>query len=188
MVVVILAAEVRPVTGESRASAHPLLRWPRHLWTDEADVRRQLGAAGLARLQAQVQASEVKHLGELRLCIEGGLSWQDLRQKQTARSRALHLFSTLQVWDTEHNNGVLIYLLLADHRIEILADRGIMARAGHEPWAHIAQQLAASLRGGQFEQGLGHAIEAVTQLLALHFPVDPGRDNPNELPNKVVVI
>ena len=176
------------MTGESGVSAHPLLRWPRHLWTDEADVRRQLGAAGLNRLQAQVRASEVQHLGELRLCIEGGLSWQDLKDGQTARSRALHLFSTLRVWDTEHNNGVLIYLLLADHRIEILADRGIMARAGHQPWAHIAQQLAVSLHNGQFEQGLSHAIEAVTQLLAAHFPADPDRDNPNELPDKVVVI
>ncbi|MBC7701577.1 TPM domain-containing protein [Aquabacterium sp.] len=176
------------MTGKSRASAHPLLRWPRHLWTDEADVRRQLGAAGLKRLQAQVRASEVQHLGELRLCIEGGLSWQDLTGGQTARSRALHLFSTLRVWDTEHNNGVLIYLLLADHRIEILADRGIMARAGHEHWAHIAQQLAASLHDGQFEQGLSQAIASVTQLLAAHFPVDPEQDNPNELPDRVVVI
>ncbi|MDI1259721.1 TPM domain-containing protein [Aquabacterium sp.] len=151
-------------------------------------MRRQLGVAGLNRLQAQVRASEVQHLGELRLCIEGGLSWQDLKDGQTARSRALHLFSTLRVWDTEHNNGVLIYLLLADHRIEILADRGIIARAGHEPWAHIAQHLATSLHDGQFEHGLSQAISTVTHLLATHFPVDHDRDNPNELPDKVVVI
>ncbi|MBA4110736.1 MAG: hypothetical protein C0487_14215 [Leptothrix sp. (in: Bacteria)] len=155
---------------------------------DEDHARRRLSAAGLARLQAQVKASEARHLGELRLCIEGGLSWPDLWQKQTARSRALNLFSTLRAWDTEHNNGVLIYLLLADRRIEILADRGIMARAGHEPWAHIAQQLAASLHDGHFEQGLSQAIDAVTQLLVVHFPVDPDRGNPNELPDKVVVI
>jgi uncharacterized membrane protein len=147
-----------------------------------------LGSAGLERLQAQVRASEMQHLGELRVCIEGGLGWQDLKDGQSARSRALHLFSTLRIWDTEHNNGVLIYLLWADHRIEILADRGIMARAGHEPWAHIAQQLATSLQNGQFEQGLSHAIEAVTQLLATHFPAVPHGDNPNELPDQVVVL
>jgi uncharacterized membrane protein len=124
----------------------------------------------------------------LRLCIEGGLGWQGLRQGHTARSRALELFSTLRVWDTEHNNGVLIYLLLADRRIEILADRGIMSRAGHEPWAHIAQQLSAHLHEGRFEQGLSQAVEAVTQLLAVHFPVDGAQDNPNELPDGVVVI
>ena len=151
-------------------------------------MRRQLSTAGLARLQAQVASSETKHLGELRLCIEGGLSWPDLLQKQTARTRALHLFSTLHVWDTAHNNGVLIYLLLADRRIEILADRGIMSRVGHEPWSHIAQQLGQRLRDGQFEQGLSHAIEAVTELLTVHFPADPDQANPNELPDKVVVI
>ncbi|RZL00162.1 MAG: TPM domain-containing protein [Rubrivivax sp.] len=155
---------------------------------DEGDVHRQLGKAGLARLHAQVSASETRHLGELRLCIEGGLGWQDLLQKQTARTRALHLFSTLRVWDTEHNNGVLIYLLLADRRIEILADRGIMARVGPEPWAHIAHELATRLRHGQFEQGLSHSIEAVTQLLSLHFPATSDKDNPNELPDQVVVI
>lgn len=155
---------------------------------DEDDVHRQLGKPGLARLHELVKASETRHLGELRLCIEGGLDWQALRQKQTARTRALQLFSTLRVWDTEHNNGVLIYLLLADRRIEILADRGIMARAGHEPWAHIAQDLARQLHEGHFEEGLGQAIEAVTQLLTQHFPADPDQDNPNELPDKVVVI
>ncbi|RZI81806.1 MAG: TPM domain-containing protein, partial [Rubrivivax sp.] len=108
--------------------------------------------------------------------------------KHTARSRALHLFSTLRVWDTEHNNGVLIYLLLADRRIEILADRGIMSRVGPEPWSHIAQQLAASLHEGQFEQGLSQAIEAVTHLLAVHFPAHQGQDNPNQLPDDVVVM
>jgi len=172
--------EEPPVTGS--------LRWLKHLWTDEADVRRRVGAAGLARLQARVRDSETQHLGELRVCIEGGLSWQDLRQGQTARSRALHLFSTLRVWDTQHNSGVLIYLLLAERRIEILADRGIMARVGDAPWSHIAQQLAASLRTGQFEQGLSQAIDAVTQLLKLHFPADGRQDKPNELPDGVVVI
>jgi uncharacterized membrane protein len=155
---------------------------------DDDAVRRRIGSAGLERLHAQVQASETRHLGELRLCVEGGLGWQDLRQKTTARQRALHLFSTLHVWDTEHNNGVLIYLLLAEHRIEILADRGIMDRAGAEVWPEIAQQLGAQLREGHFEQGLGQAIEAVTQVLATHFPADPDKGNPNELPDHVVVI
>lgn len=178
------------MTGEpdNGGALHALMRWVRHLWTDEGDVRRRIGKAGLMRLQEQVRASEVQHLGELRLCIEGGLRWQDLQQKQTARTRALHLFSTLRVWDTEYNNGVLIYLLLADRRIEVLADRGIMDRVGHEPWAHITQQLAASLHEGRFEQGLSQAIEAVTRLLSAHFPAEAGQANANELPDGVVVI
>jgi hypothetical protein len=185
-VAAILAAGEHPVTGDTYKRS--LWRWAQHLWLDEGDVRRQLGAAGLQRLQAQVQASELQHLGELRLCIEGGLGWSELWQGQTARTRALHLFSTLRVWDTEHNNGVLIYLLLADHRIEILADRGIMDRVGHAPWADIAQQLSAHLREGRFEQGLSQAVEAVTQMLAVHFPVKAGQDNPNELPDGIVVL
>ncbi len=155
---------------------------------DDDTVRHQIGTAGLDRLQAQVQASETRHLGELRLCVEGGLGWQGLRQKISARERALHLFSTLRVWDTEHNNGVLIYLLLAEHRIEILADRGIMDRVGADAWSHIAQQLGARLREGHFEEGLSQAIEAVTRLLTEHFPAKPQGDNPNELPDTVVVI
>jgi len=146
------------------------MRWIRHLWMDDDAVRRRIGADGLARLHAQVQSSETRHLGELRVCVEGGLGWPDLWQKTTSRQRALHLFSALQVWDTEHNNGVLIYLLLAEHRIEILADRGIMGRVGAEVWSRVAQQLGARLRDGHFEQGLSQAIEAVTQLLAEHFP------------------
>jgi hypothetical protein len=186
--VAILAVEGLPVAGEHAPSGNALLRWLRHLWMDEDSVRRQIGTAGLERLHAQVQASETRHLGELRLCIEGGLGWEDLRNRTSARERALHLFSTLHVWDTQHNNGVLIYLLLADRRIEILADRGITGRVSTDAWPHIAQQLGAQLREGRFEQGLTQAIEAVTQLLTTHFPVDPDRDNPNELPDQVVVI
>jgi len=174
------------VTGDT--SKRSLWRWARHLWLDASDVRRQLGAAGLLRLQAQVQASELLHLGELRLCIESGLGWPQLWQGQSARTRALHLFSTLRVWDTEYNNGVLIYLLLADRRIEILADRGIMERVGHEPWTAIAQQLSTDLHEGRFEQGVSLAVSAVTQLLATHFPVEAGQVNPNELPDGVVVL
>ncbi len=167
---------------------NPMLRWARHLWMDQDDVRRQLGLQGLQRLQAHVRASETGHTGEVRLCIEGGLPWSALMQGQSARSRALDLFSSLRVWDTEHNNGVLIYLLLADHRIEILADRGIMQRVGQAPWDALARQLAASLQAHQFEQGLMHAVEGVSRLLVTHFPWDGDTPNPNELPDAVVVV
>ncbi|MDE2402345.1 MAG: TPM domain-containing protein [Burkholderiales bacterium] len=167
---------------------NPFLRWARHFWMDQGHARRQLSPAGLRQLEERVRASEARHTGELRLCVEGGLHWQALWQGQTARTRALDMFSALRVWDTEHNNGVLIYLLLADHHIEILADRGIMNRVAPQAWSAIAKHLSATLRAGQFEQGLNEAVDAVTDLLVTHFPADAAVGHPNELPDQVVVI
>jgi len=90
------------------------------------------------------------------------------------------------VWDTEHNNGVLIYLLLAEHAIEIVADRGLARHAGPEQWRAIVQGMSEAFRAGRYEEGLRQAVDAVTALQVRHFPVD-GRDNPNELPDEPVL-
>ncbi|KGM39689.1 membrane protein [Aquabacterium sp. NJ1] len=164
-----------------------LARWARHIWLDAADTRRLLGAAGLQRLEQAVRDSEARHMGELRVCVEAGLSAGALWRGISSRARAIELFSQLRVWDTEHNNGVLIYLLLAERRIEILADRGLHIRTDSAVWHGITQQLSASLQSGQYEAGLTQAITAVSELLRQHFPLS-GRPNPNELPDAVVLI
>jgi uncharacterized membrane protein len=164
-----------------------LTRWARHLWLDANDTRRLLTDAGLQRLEAAVVASEARHLGELRVCIEAGLPIADLRHGTTPRQRATALFSHLRVWDTAHNNGVLIYLLLADRRLEILADRGLHERAHPDAWQALSQRLSAALREGQYEAGLAQAIAEVGELLRTHFPLQ-GQANPNELPNAIVLI
>ncbi len=165
-----------------------LTRWARHLWLDAADAQRLLTREGLHRLEQAVKHSEARHLGELRLCVEAGLPPSALWQGITPRQRAVALFSHLRVWDTEHNNGVLIYLLLAERRIEILADRGLHARVPQATWADMAQRLSAALQAGQFEQGLMQAVQEVGTLLRQHFPRDARQTNPNELPDAVVLL
>ena len=165
-----------------------LTRWARHLWLDAADARRTLTPAGLQRLEQAVKDSESRHLGELRLCVEAGLPMAALWRGVSPRSRAIDLFSQLRVWDTEHNNGVLIYLQLADRRIEILADRGLHARATASEWQAIADSLSTALQAGRFEQGLLDAIQQVGALLKQHYPATPHHPRPNELPDAVALI
>ena len=165
-----------------------LIRWARHLWLDAADARRILTVPGLARLERAVQASEARHMGELRLCIEAGMGALTLSRGVSPRQRAISLFSQLRVWDTEHNNGVLIYLLLAERRIEILADRGLQKHIPNETWQAITAALAVSLQADQYEAGLTAAVSEVGKLLRQHFPCDGPQPNANELPDAVVLI
>jgi uncharacterized membrane protein len=165
-----------------------LARLWRHRWTDEADVRRALPADLLDRLTRRVSASERRHTGEIRLCVEAGLPLSYLWRDAPARERAIMLFGKLRVWDTEHNNGVLIYLLLAEHAIEIVADRGIDARVDAAQWAALAQRMGAAFREGRFEDGLTQALEEVSALLVAHFPLAEGQPDRNELPDAPVVL
>ena len=160
-----------------------LLRILKHRWLDERDTARALGAGALQRLEARVHASETRHSGEIRLCVEAGLPLSYLWQGLGARERAVTMFGKLRVWDTEHNNGVLIYLLLAEHRIEIVADRGLNRFVDAAQWQAIMATMRGAFRSGQFEAGLNDAIAAVDALLAKHFALAPGAANVNELPD-----
>ena len=165
-----------------------LLRIFKHRSYDEADVRRVLDDGALKRLEARVHDSEKEHSGEIRLCIEAGLPTSYLWKRLSVRDRAIAMFGKLRVWDTEHNNGVLIYLLLAEHAIEIVADRGLNAYVNHEQWQSIVQGMREAFRVGRFEEGLNAAVDAVDALLTRHFPITEGAVNPNELPNPPVVL
>ena len=163
------------------------LRLLRHRWLDEGDARRALGPGALARIEQRVRASERRHGGEIRVCVEAGLPLSYLWRGLSARQRAVTLFGKLRVWDTEHNNGVLIYLLLAEHRIEIVADRGLNRHVDAAAWQAIVDGMSAAFRAGRFEEGLNAAIDAVDALLRRHFPLAPGAVNPNELPDAPLV-
>ncbi|HMN22653.1 MAG TPA: TPM domain-containing protein [Ottowia sp.] len=167
----------------------------RHLWLDERDARRAVPPALAERLRERVAASERRHSGQLRICVEGGLPpsylWRHLRWRvpmpKLVHQRALMLFSRLHVWDTEHNNGVLIYLLLAERRIELVADRAVARRVDAQAWSALVRDLGEALHHGRFEQGLLQAVDGVTELLAPHFrPADDG-PRPNELPDEPVL-
>jgi uncharacterized membrane protein len=162
-------------------------RWARilkHRWLDETDTARALNAAALQRLEARVAASERHHSGEIRLCVEAGLPLSYLWRGATARQRALTMFGKLRVWDTEHNNGVLIYLLLAEHAIEIVADRGLSRHVPQAHWDSLVAGMRQAFGSGRFEEGLMQAIGAVDTLLLRHYPLGDEQHNPNELPDR----
>ena len=163
------------------------MRWIRHLFLDYFALRSAFPDASLAAIERGVAAQESRHRGELRVAIEGGLPIQALLSGRTAHERAFEHFVRLRIWDTEDNAGVLIYLLLADRRVEIVADRGIDARVGNTAWETICGAMQREFAAGRFEPGVLAGLGSVSDLLALHFPARPG-DNPNELPDSPAVL
>ena len=162
---------------------HWIARLFRHRMLDEGDARRMLDSGALARIEARVAESEKRHSGEIRVAVEAGLPLGYLRRNATARERAIAMFGKLGVWDTERNNGVLIYLLLAERAIEIVADRGLGRHVGAAEWAEIARSMQGAFHDGDFAGGLLRAIDAVDALLVHHFPRQPGETDVNELPD-----
>lgn len=163
-----------------------LIRVLRHLLMPHWRTRLAFPAHTLRAIETAVGVCEATHAGQIRLAVEGALHPLALLRGQTARDRALEVFSQLRVWDTEHNNGVLIYLLLADRDVEIIADRGVHARVGGQGWEIICRQMEAAFRDGKFEEGVVNGIHAVGAHLARHYPSE-GKDK-NELADGPVVL
>jgi uncharacterized membrane protein len=161
-------------------------RITRHLVEHHWRARRVFPPKVLDRIEQAIKAGEATHSGQLRFVVEGALDGRPLFRNHSARQRALDIFSHLRIWDTAHNNGVLIYLLLADRDVEIVADRGIDARVGREGWEKICREMEAEFRAGRFEAGVIKGIQAVSIELARYFP--PTGPHPNELSDKPVVI
>lgn len=168
----------------------------KHLWLDEDDSRRAIPPEVLERIRARVALSETLNGGEIRICVEAALPLSQLWQvgarhslQQVIRARARTLFGALGVWDTAQNNGVLIYLLLAEHAIELVADRGLNERIDDAQWAVLVARMGDTFRLGRYEDGLTQAIDEVSAVLTRHFampggaPSGPGPHNPNELPD-----
>jgi uncharacterized membrane protein len=158
----------------------------KHLLEHRWRVRRIFPPKVLAAIERAIKAGEATHSGQVRFVVEGALDGKPLFRNQPARERALDIFSHLRIWDTAHNSGVLIYLLLADRDVEIIADRGIDARVGAVGWERICRAMETDFRAGNFEAGIIKGIEAVSKQLATHFPKHGG--NTNELPDAPVVI
>ncbi|QOJ23391.1 MAG: TPM domain-containing protein [Gammaproteobacteria bacterium] len=159
----------------------------RHLLTGHLTQRRVFPATSLAAIEYAIQQSEKKHGGEICFAVEAALNTIPLLKNQTARQRAIEVFSQLRVWDTEQNNGVLIYLLLADRTVEIIADRGIHAKVSQSEWENICRAMESAFRQQQFEAGVIAGIDAIGTHLQKYYPFDPGKDL-NELTNKPVVL
>jgi uncharacterized membrane protein len=163
------------------------MRWIKHLFLDHLALSRAFPRAILAAIGRAVGEQEKRHRGEMRVVIEGGLPLPALVAGRTARERAIELFAHLRVWDTENNAGVLIYLLLADRRVEIVADRGIHACVGDTAWETICGAMQQEFAAGRFEAGTLGGLASVSDLLAQHFPPKAG-GNPNELPDAPIVL
>ncbi|MBY0439708.1 MAG: TPM domain-containing protein [Burkholderiales bacterium] len=158
----------------------------RHLFTSARSVRQAFPDASLARIEQAIAGTEALHGGQVCFAIEAALDGPALWAGQPASERAVELFGQLRVWDTERNNGVLIYLLWADRDVEIVADRGIHSRVGAEGWEAVCRQMEAAFREGRFEAGALAGIEAVGALLSAHYPGD-GLPR-NEVPDRPVLL
>lgn len=158
----------------------------RHLLYLPLSARRAFPPRALAAIEEAIRACEQTHRGEIRFAVEGSLGLIPLLRGQSARQRALEIFSALRVWDTEHNNGVLVYLLLADRDVEIIADRGVHRLVGDAAWEAVCRDMERAFRAGRFEAGVTGGIQAIGGLLASGYP--SGAGHPNELPDQPVVL
>lgn len=135
----------------------------------------------LAAIEAAVHAGESGHSAEIRFAIETALDFRQLWSGTSVRERAIEVFTQLRVWDTARNNGVLIYLLLADRDIEIVADRGFDGRVGAAEWQQVCRSMENEFRAGRFEAGALAGVRQVSMIMARHFPLQDG--DRNELAN-----
>lgn len=169
---------------------HPLIRFFKHLLNhvliSRWQVRKHFPQASLRKIEAAITASETTHAGQIRFVVETNLHPLQIIRAKTPKQRALDLFSLLNIWDTEQNNGVLIYLLLADRDVEIVADRGIHQHVGNQGWENICTMMEKHFRAGEFEAGVLQGIQQITQALSQCFP--PTLKQKNELSNRPLVL
>ena len=163
------------------------MRALRHLFATQLGTRRRFSTDVLVAIEAAIAAVESRTSGEIRFAVETALDIADLRQDKPLRERAQEVFSELGAWDTELRNGVLIYVLMADRDVEIVADRGAAQRIGQEDWEGVCRLMEAQFREKRFCEGSLAGVEAVGRLLERHFPAPPGH-NRDELPNQPALL
>ncbi|ADE11753.1 TPM domain-containing protein [Sideroxydans lithotrophicus] len=159
----------------------------KHLSTGHTVARRVFPRAALDNIRRTIAEVEQTHAGQIRFAVESALELKPLLAGQSARERAIEVFSSLRVWDTEHNNGVLIYLLLADRDVEIVADRGVHIKLGPAVWEAVCREMESAFRQGEFEEGVIAGIRRVGAHLAQHYP-QSGANKINELPDQPFLI
>jgi uncharacterized membrane protein len=161
-------------------------RFFRHVWMSPIQMRRCFSQATLDAIEQAVGAGEDGHRGQVRFVVEAELSTAQLWAGITSRQRAIDVFSMLRVWDTEENNGVLLYVLLADRKVEIIADRAIHREVGEARWRAICKEIELRYRKGEFRDGSVIGVEKISAELAHAFPARGGEKN--EQPDKPVLL
>jgi uncharacterized membrane protein len=166
-----------------------MARWQRlirHWLITRRTVKKRFTPEVLDRIEAVVNAAEASHCGEIEVVIETDLHERAILSGQTPRQRAIEVFGVARVWDTEANNGVLIYILFADHAVEIVADRGFNGLVTADEWAHVCRRMEADFRQGNWAQGALAGVQGVAALISKHFP-ESGRAG-NELPDRPIIL
>src|SRR5262245_43015422 len=163
-------------------------RWFRHATARDRAIHRAFPPSALDAVERAIDESERSHTGEIRFAIEAALEPGRVWRLVTPRERALEVFAALGVWDTAANNGVLIYVLLADHDVEIVADRGYNATVGADRWSAICHDMEQHFGAGRFQEGAVAGVRAVGQLIAAQYPPGPGGPDRNELPNRPALL
>jgi hypothetical protein len=178
--------DVNPNQGPTQARSPRFKRLARHIASDHRAVRKAFPPDVLARIEAATSAAERNHAGQVRFVVEAALPLARVMSRQTPHERALELFGRLGIWDTEGNSGVLVYVLLADRTVEIIADRGIHREVGEAEWRSICRTMESAFREGRFAEGAVAGIDAVGALLSRHFPRTGTATN--ELPDTPIVL
>jgi uncharacterized membrane protein len=162
----------------------------RHAMATHWRTRMLYPAATLDAIEQAIARAERTHAGEIRFAVETALTPKHIFNDTTAHDHALEVFSRLRVWDTEANNGVLIYVQLADRHVEIVADRGFQARVSPAEWAAVCRLMEEHFRAGRFEAGSIAGVDAIGNLLARHFPQDGARsaNSRNQLPDRPTLL
>jgi uncharacterized membrane protein len=163
-------------------------RWFRHTFGTRAAVHRAFPPEVLRRIEAAVDASERLHSGEIRVAIEGTLEPGEVAHGKSPRARALEVFAALGVWDTEANNGVLIYVLLADRDVEIVADRGFNGQVTAAHWAAVCDDMQREFRAGRYAEGVVAGVEDVGRIIGAVYPQRPGQRDEDQLPNRPALL
>jgi uncharacterized membrane protein YgcG len=163
-----------------------LARLLRHIFTTRWSTARDFSPPVLDAIEQAIGECESRHGGEIRFIVETAFDLPELWRDLPPRQRALQLFGQFGVWDTVHNNGVLIYVLMADHDVEIVADRGIAQHVSQAEWQAVCRQMESHYRAGRFKDGTVVGILGVGALLGRHFPGNSRSDN--ELPNQPVLL
>jgi uncharacterized membrane protein len=161
------------------------MRWIRHVVAKAQP--RKFPQSALAAIHRAISAGEQRHRGQVCFAIEQSLPLRDLIGARAVRDRAHAAFAQLRVWDTVHNSGVLIYVLVAEHAIEIVADRGIAARVDQAEWQDVCNRMLERFAVGEFERGAVEGVQAVSDILAREFPSD-GTARENELSDEPIIL
>lgn len=192
------AEEGRPVTGDQAGTRrtsglratprYGIFRWLQHLWIGPAHVSRAFSKADFLAIEQAISEGESRHRGELRFAIESSLSSSELWNEVDARERAIDVFSHFRMWDTELNSGVLIYVLWADHAVELVADRGVDARVDDAVWQEACALIGSACARKRPVQGVLEAIALLNDALAQALPATSYPRNPNELSNRPLIL